>query len=217
MSVRPIVAATPLVAIVLLACGLATAVVQPRPGAAQESPVPAWRLVGSDPVTYSGVRAMAPPLIQRYADEGLWDWDQLVLDLRVNPFYVRGDFDGDGATDVVVYVLVRASGFRGIAVLHGSVDKLRLFAKHESPDALFFPGHPRIEEFNDAFVGNYLLIHSAGTRIEPLPCSELGNYPGCEDAPFTLQHEAFEAVMIGRSAAVFVWRGDRYVTFVTAD
>ena len=131
---------------------------------------------------------------------------------------MRGDFDGDGATDVAVYVLVRASGFRGIAVLHGSVDKLRLFAKHESPDALFFPGHPRIEEFDDMRVlGEYLRIHAAGTRIEPVPCRELGNYPGCEDAPLTLQHEAFEAVMFGRSAAVFVWRGDRYVTFVTSD
>ncbi len=80
------------IAIVLVVCGLAMAAVQPRRGVAQESPVPAWRLVGSDPVTYSSVKAMAPPLIHRYAEEGLWYWDQLILDLRFNPFYVRGDF-----------------------------------------------------------------------------------------------------------------------------
>ncbi len=201
------IAAAPLVTIVLLACGVAIAAVQPRPGAAQ----------GSDSNTNSETRRMAPPLVHRYAEEGLWDWDRLILDLRKNPFYVRGDFDGDGATDVAVYVLVRASGGRGIAVLHGTGDKLRLFAVHESPDTLFFPEHPRIEDFDDMLVlGEYLKIRAAGTRIEPVPCRELGNYPGCEDAPFTLQHEGFGVAMFGRSSAVFVWRGDRYVTFVTS-
>jgi len=65
------------------------------------------------------------------------------------------------------------------------------------------PAHSRpsrIEEIDHAFiVGENLQIHPAGTRIEPWPCSELGNYQGCEDAPFTLRHEAFEAVWFGRS------------------
>ena len=210
---RPSIVAARLATIVLFACGLAIAGVQPRPGVAQ------WSTENLDSNTNSETKRMAPPLVHRYAEEGLWDWDRLILDLRKNPFYVRGDFDGDGATDVAVYVLVRPNDVQGLVVLHGSVDKLRLFVKHESPDTLFSPGHPRIEVIDPtigaAGVGSYLRIEAVGTRIEPWPCSELGNYPGCEDAPFTLQHEAFETHYRGRSAALYVWRGDRYVRFAT--
>ncbi len=217
MNRSAIVAAASLVAVVLVACGLAMAAVQRPSGAAQEGPASFWRLVGVDSMTYSSIRAMAPPLIHRYADDGLWDWDRLVLDLRKNPFYVRGDFDGDGATDVAVYVLVLPRGIQGLAVLHGSVDKLRLFAKHESPETPFFPGRPRIEEIDEGFVGEYLRIYVAGTRIEPFPCSELRNPPGCDDEPFVLHHDAFQANYLGKSSAVFVWRVDRYVRVVTSD
>ena len=210
---RPSIAAARLATIVLFACGLAIAGVQPRPGVAQ------WSTENLDSNTNSETKRMAPPLVHRYAEEGLWDWDRLILDLRKNPFYVRGDFDGDGATDVAVYVLVRPNDVQGLVVLHGSVDKLRIFAKHENPDTLFFPGHPRIEVIDIAIsagVGEYVRIEAVGTRIEPWPC-EGARYPGCEEGPFTLQHEAFETYYTRRSSELYVWRRDRYVRFVTGD
>lgn len=38
---------------------------------------------------------------------------------ELNPFYLRGDFNGDGAPDLAVLVRERASDKRGIAILHG--------------------------------------------------------------------------------------------------
>lgn len=42
----------------------------------------------------------------------------LVFEARLNPFYQRGDFDGDGAADFALLVKERASGTIGIAVVH---------------------------------------------------------------------------------------------------
>jgi hypothetical protein len=39
-----------------------------------------------------------------------------VLDAHVNPFYLQGDFDGDGRRDTAILVKNRASGKFGIAV-----------------------------------------------------------------------------------------------------
>lgn len=40
------------------------------------------------------------------------------LVLEVNPFFQRGDFDGDGKPDIALLVRHRQSGKRGIVVLH---------------------------------------------------------------------------------------------------
>jgi hypothetical protein len=38
---------------------------------------------------------------------------------NVNPFYLRGDFDGDKATDYAVLVKRKSNGKVGIAIIHG--------------------------------------------------------------------------------------------------
>lgn len=168
--------------------------------------------------TRSLVRALAPPLIDRYADEGLWDDARLELDLARNPYYVRGDFDGDGSFDLAVYVLVVPEQVRAIAVLHGSVDVLRLFSeRRDRSPGPYFPDDGRVEEVEIGYVGEHFRILGAGTRIAPFPCSELGNRQACDDEPFTLPHEAFEAVYLGKSSVLWVWRDDRYVLVTTSD
>ena len=37
---------------------------------------------------------------------------------RMNPFYLEGDFNGDGALDVAVLIKERGTGKHGIAVVH---------------------------------------------------------------------------------------------------
>jgi len=37
---------------------------------------------------------------------------------RVNPFFQRGDFDGDGQTDIALLIRQRATGKIGIAIVH---------------------------------------------------------------------------------------------------
>ncbi len=46
------------------------------------------------------------------------------VSFHANPFYLRGDFNGDGKVDVAVLVKQRSTGKYGIAVIHGGKDKV---------------------------------------------------------------------------------------------
>ena len=44
----------------------------------------------------------------------------------MNPFYLRGDFKGDGKIDLAVLVKQRSSGKLGIAIIHGGMSKVAI-------------------------------------------------------------------------------------------
>jgi len=46
------------------------------------------------------------------------------LSHRLNPFYLRGDFNGDGKIDVAVLVKQRSTGKTGIAIINGPTDEV---------------------------------------------------------------------------------------------
>ncbi len=46
------------------------------------------------------------------------------LSLHMDPFYLSGDFNGDGKIDVAVLVKQRSTGKLGIAIVHGESDKI---------------------------------------------------------------------------------------------
>ena len=48
------------------------------------------------------------------------------VSFRMDPFYLRGDFNGDGQTDVAVLVKQRAIGKLGIAIIHGVTNKVTI-------------------------------------------------------------------------------------------
>ena len=48
------------------------------------------------------------------------------LSFRVNPYYLEGDFNGDGKRDVAVLVKERATGKLGIAIVHGTTGKVTI-------------------------------------------------------------------------------------------
>lgn len=48
------------------------------------------------------------------------------LFFRMNPFYLRGDFDGDGKIDVAVLVKERSTGKIGIAIINSATDKVTI-------------------------------------------------------------------------------------------
>jgi len=48
------------------------------------------------------------------------------LFFRMNPFYLRGDFNGDGKIDVAVLVKQSSTGKLGIAIVHGGSDKITM-------------------------------------------------------------------------------------------
>jgi hypothetical protein len=57
------------------------------------------------------------------------------LSVRINPFLLQGDFDGDGQLDVAVLVVHRGSRASGIAVLHaGAKQPILVGAGHSIGD-----------------------------------------------------------------------------------
>jgi hypothetical protein len=48
------------------------------------------------------------------------------LSFRVNPSYLEGDFNGDGKMDVAVLVKERSTGKLGIAIVHGTTEKVTI-------------------------------------------------------------------------------------------
>jgi hypothetical protein len=48
------------------------------------------------------------------------------ISFQLNPFYLRADFNGDGKTDTAVLVKQRLSGKIGIAIIHGTSDKVTI-------------------------------------------------------------------------------------------
>jgi len=48
------------------------------------------------------------------------------VSFHVNPFYLHGDFNGDGKIDISVLVKQRSTGKLGIAVIHGATDKVTI-------------------------------------------------------------------------------------------
>jgi hypothetical protein len=48
------------------------------------------------------------------------------VSFRMNPFYLRGDFSGDGKIDVAALVKQRSTGKIGIAIINGTTDKVTI-------------------------------------------------------------------------------------------
>lgn len=48
------------------------------------------------------------------------------LSFRINPFYLEGDFNGDGKIDVAVLVKQRSTGKVGIAIVHGTTGRVTI-------------------------------------------------------------------------------------------
>ena len=66
-----------------------------------------------------------PELIERaIANESLAK--KYELSYRMNPFYLRGDFDGDSKIDAAALVKERSTGKLGIAIVHGSTGKVTI-------------------------------------------------------------------------------------------
>jgi hypothetical protein len=84
----------------------------------------------SDPASSRTPSATAPPneipesVTRAIANGSLAK--EYEVSLQVSPFFLRGDFNGDGKIDVAVLVKQRSTGKRGIAVIHGGTDKVTI-------------------------------------------------------------------------------------------
>jgi hypothetical protein len=73
-----------------------------------------------------------PPLLREAVGKGLYRLDELPVLREVNPFYLCGDFNGDGGSDLALWVTDR-NGLRGIAIMHSTLDTLYVFGAGRTP------------------------------------------------------------------------------------
>ena len=88
----------------------------------QDDPIP----IPKTDRAYNAWASCPPILVKRFMDSGLCA-DYLISFDTINPFFLQGDFDGDGRPDYIVRVVQRkrGSGFEDLALLSsGGVRRL---------------------------------------------------------------------------------------------
>lgn len=74
--------------------------------------------------------SIPPAVIQAFKNSG--SAEKYVFATQLNPFYVQGDFNGDGRLDCAILVQQRSSGKLGIAIVHAGDSKVRILGAGHS-------------------------------------------------------------------------------------
>src|SRR6266496_4955814 len=136
-----------------------------------------------------------PEVINRAVTNGLLA-KEYELSFRVNPFYLRGDFIGDGKADIAILVKQRSTGKFGIAIINGATDKVTVVG---AGNAIGNGGDDF--EWMDTWQ-----VYSKGRAIH--------------EAEGSVPHLRGDALLVGKSdaaSALIYWNGKRYVWFQQGD
>ncbi|HEX3228468.1 MAG TPA: hypothetical protein VHQ95_05850 [Pyrinomonadaceae bacterium] len=115
------------------------------------------------------------------------------VSFRVNPFYLDGDFNGDGKIDVAVLVKQGSTGKIGIAIIHSGKGKVTVLG-----------------------AGNG--IGNGGDDFEWMDYWQL--YPKGRTGETTAPRLRGDALLVGKSeaaSALIYWNGKRYMWFQQGD
>jgi hypothetical protein len=82
-------------------------------------------LAQSRPSNTAAQRHDIPEVVQKAITNGPLG-NKYEVAFHMNPFFLSGDFNGDGKTDVAVLVKQRSTGKLGIAIIHGATDKVQI-------------------------------------------------------------------------------------------
>jgi hypothetical protein len=116
---------------------------------------------------------------------------------HINPFYLHGDFNGDGRWDTAVLIKERSSGKNGIAIYHGRSNRLIIVGAGQdwgngSED---FPGLDAWQVFHRGPVGK-----------------------GADGkAPPKLRGDALMVIKTESASALIYWNGTRYAWYQQGD
>ena len=118
------------------------------------------------------------------------------LSVRVNPFYLRADFNGDGKADIAVLVKQRSTGKLGIAIINGATDKVTV-------------------------VGAGNAIGNGGDDFEWMDSWEVYSKGRvAQEAEGSVSHLLGDALLVSKSeaaSALIYWNGKRYAWFQQGD
>ncbi len=70
--------------------------------------------------------ASLPPHIREIFDKSP-DGKPYTISTHINPYYLNGDFNGDGQLDTAIVIIERRTGKKGVAIIHGGSRRLHLF------------------------------------------------------------------------------------------
>ena len=136
-----------------------------------------------------------PEVISRAVTNGLLA-KKYELSFRVNPFYLRGDFIGDGKADIAVLVKQRSTGKLGIAIINGATDKVTVIG-----------------------AGN--AIGNGGDDFEWMDMWQVySKGRAAQKAEGSVPHLRGDALLVGKSetaSALIYWNGKHYVWFQLGD
>jgi hypothetical protein len=134
-----------------------------------------------------------PDLIDRAIANGLLG-KKYELSYSLNPFYLRGDFNGDGKIDVAVLVKQRSTGKIGIAIINGATDEVTV-------------------------LGAGTAIGNGGDDFEWMDSWEIYS-KNRMDRGTSVQKLRGDALLVSRSeaaSALIYWNGKRYVWLQQGD
>jgi hypothetical protein len=113
------------------------------------------------------------------------------VSFHMDPFYLSGDFNGDGKIDVAVPVKQRSTGKLGIAIVQGATDKITI-------------------------LGAGIAIGNGGDDFEWMDSWEIypKNRVGRGTGETSVPHLRGDALLVSKSeaaSALIYWNGKRYV------
>jgi len=152
----------------------------------------------SDPVSSPSPEAVheIPEPVQRAITNGSLAKKYEVA-FRLNPFYLRGDFNGDGEIDVAVLVKQRSTGKVGIAIVYGGTNKVTILGAGTA-----------IGNGGDDF--EWMDTWQIYSKTRVAPGGDVTNVP----------HFRGDALVVGKSeaaSALIYWNGERYVWLQEGD
>ncbi len=80
--------------------------------------------IGEDDIGFAAASSIPPHVMAAFAKSPLSD--KYAFSTHINPFYVQGDFNGDGKLDTAILIKQKATGKSGIAIVHGGSTTVRV-------------------------------------------------------------------------------------------
>jgi hypothetical protein len=118
------------------------------------------------------------------------------VSFHLNPFYLRGDLNGDGKTDIGVLVKQRSTGKLGIAIINSATDKITV-------------------------LGAGTAIGNGGDDFEWMDTWQIySKGRAAQEAEGSVPHLRGDALLVGKNeaaSALIYWNGKRYAWFQQGD
>jgi len=80
--------------------------------------------VSANELSFAQKSSIPPSFIETFKHS--WAAGRYVFDTPINPFFIQGDFNGDGRLDCAILVKEKSSGKLGIAIVHTGENQVRI-------------------------------------------------------------------------------------------